>query len=89
MRMNTDPELHSSWPGWANFLHQRGLEGLAAWFLEAASPLAILGAQVINFGEPFLRPVLPVNQLEALVQLLEDPDEGRAFVSYLREKGNG
>jgi hypothetical protein len=87
MKMNTDPEMRSSWPAWVDFLHQRGLEGLAAWFLEAAGPLSILGAQALHFGEPFLSPAIPGKQLEALACLLEDTDEGQAFVSYLREKG--
>ena len=89
MQMNTDPEMRSSWPAWADFLHQRGLEDLAAWFLEAAGPLTILGAQALHFGAPFLRPALPAKQLEALAHLLEETDEGQAFVAYIREKSTG
>jgi hypothetical protein len=87
MHIHTNPEMRSSWPAWADFLRQRGLEGLVAWLLEAAGPLTILGAQALHFGEPFLRPAIPVNQLEELAHLLEETDEGQAFVSYLREKG--
>lgn len=85
-KLNT-PELRSSWPAWAGFLRQRGLVGFAAWLLEAAGPLTILGAQALHFGEPFLRPVLPGDQIQDLAHLLEETEEGQAFVSYLREKG--
>jgi len=87
MQIKTNPEMRSSWPVWADFLRQRGLIGIAAWILEAAGPLTILGAQALHFGEPFLRPALPGRQIQELAKVLEESDEGRAFISYLREKG--
>lgn len=87
MRMNTNPEIRSSWPAWADFLQRRGLTGFASWLLEAAGPFKILGAQVINFGAPFLRSALPDDQLKALSFMLEDGNEGQAFATYLRERG--
>lgn len=87
MQIHTTPEMRSSWPAWAGFLRQRGLVGFAAWLLEAAGPLTILGAQALIFGEPFLRPAIPRDQIQELAYMLERNDEGQAFVSYLREKG--
>jgi len=87
--MQTDPGLkaRASWPQWADFLRQRGWEGLAAWALEAAGPLAILGAQALYLGGPLLRPAVSDTQLTALAGLLEDRDELRDFTAFLREKG--
>jgi hypothetical protein len=87
MQLHTTSEMRSSWPAWAGFLRQRGLVGFTAWFLEAAGPLTILGAQALHFGEPFLRPAIPGIKIQELAYLLEETDEGQAFVSYLREKG--
>ncbi len=87
MQIETTPETRSSWSAWAKFLRQRGIDGLAAWLLEAAGPLTILGAQALHFGEPFLRPALPGGQIQELANLLEETDEGLAFIAYLREKG--
>jgi hypothetical protein len=87
--MQTDPDLkaRATWPQWADFLRQRGLEGLATWALEAAGPLAILGAQALYLSRPLLRPALSDTQLTALAGLLEDRDEMRDFTTFLREKG--
>ncbi len=87
--MHTDPDskARDSWPQWADFLRRRGLEGLAVWALEAAGPLAVLGAQALYLGGPFLRPALPDAQLAALAGLLEDKDELRDFTAFLQEKG--
>jgi hypothetical protein len=87
MQKLTNHEMHTSWPAWADFLHHRRLEGLVAWFLEAAGPFTILGAQAIHFSRSFLTPMIPINQLDELAHLLEDDDEGQAFVTFLREKG--
>jgi hypothetical protein len=86
MHIESNPEMRSSWPAWADFLHRRGLESFAAWVLEAAGPFTILGAQILRFGTPFLRPALPDDQIDALANLLEENEEGLAFVHFLREK---
>jgi demethoxyubiquinone hydroxylase (CLK1/Coq7/Cat5 family) len=68
-----------------NSLRKQGLTELAAWFLEAAGPLNVLGAQVLYLGQPFVSN--PVNdRLRALAHLLEEEDEARAFIAQL--KGN-
>lgn len=87
MQNQTTFEMRSSWPAWAGFLRRLGLVGFATWFLEAAGPFTILGAQALHFGEPFLRPAFSGDQIQELTNLLEESEEGQAFVSYLREKG--
>jgi len=86
--MQTDslPEGRASWPTWAKFLRRRGLESLAAWALEAAGPLTVLGAQALYLGGPLLRPALSNGQINALAGLLEDHSEAQAFAAFLREE---
>ncbi|MBM3150848.1 MAG: hypothetical protein FJZ96_01365 [Chloroflexi bacterium] len=73
------------WPAWAKFLRRYGLENLAAWLLEAGGPLNVLGAQALFLGSPLLQPLLNGDKIDALANLLEDHDEGQAFIEYLRE----
>ena len=86
MQMNPIAGTRSAWPAWADFLRRRGLENMAIFFLEAAGPLAVLGAQVLYIGGPFLRPALTDIQRDALADLLEDHQEALAFTAYLREE---
>jgi hypothetical protein len=86
MQMDPVPHERSAWPGWAESLRRHGLENLVAWLLEAAGPLTVLGAQVLYFGGPLLRPALTDLQREALAGLLEDRDEALAFTAFLREE---
>ncbi|MFH1524464.1 MAG: hypothetical protein ABIF04_05830 [Chloroflexota bacterium] len=76
----------SAWPRWAEFLRSHRLENLAAWVLEAAGPLTVLGAQALYIGGPLLRPAFSDNQRNALANLLEDRDEVQALVAFLREE---
>jgi len=85
-RMNPS-DFRTSWPAWADFLRRLGLENLAAWALEAARPLTVLGAQALYLGAPLLRPAFSNAQVGALAHLLEDDEEMRAFASFLREEG--
>ena len=86
--MQTDSlsEVRASWPGWADFLRRRGLENLAAWVLEAAGPLTVLGAQVLYLGGPLLRPSLSSEFIDAVAGLLENQGEAQAFAAFLREE---
>jgi hypothetical protein len=85
MQMDAITKTRSAWLGWAEFLHRRGLGNLAAFMLEAAGPLTVLGAQVLYFSDPLLRPALTDVQRDALTNLLEDRDEALAFAAFLRE----
>jgi hypothetical protein len=86
MQMDSIAETRSAWPAWAEFLRRRGLENLAAFVLEAAGPLTVLGAQALYFSGPLLHPALTDVQRDALADLLEDRDEALAFAAFLREE---
>ena len=80
-------EARTSWSSLAEPLRRYGLDGTVAWILDALGPLTVLGAQLLHFGEPFLRSSHSSNKLDEIVNLLEEPGESRAFAAYLREKG--
>jgi hypothetical protein len=86
METNSLAPTRLAWPGWSGFLRKYRLEGMAAFVLEAAGQLAILGAQVIHLSSPLLQPLLDQTQPEALSSLLEDRAESLAFAAYLREE---
>jgi hypothetical protein len=72
------------WTQWADSLKKWGMEGFAAWALEAGAPLGLLGAQLIYIGQPLLSPFLPLEQTNTLAGLLEDRTEARAFIDFLK-----
>lgn len=86
MQMPFALHKRSSWPVWAKALRRLGLENLAVWALEASGPLTLLGAQALYIGGPLLRPFLSETRLDDLAALLEDSEEQRAFISFLREE---
>ena len=71
------------WPRWAESWRRYQLNDLIASFLEAGSPLALLGAQAIYFSSGFLKS----DQLTALAETLEEETEARAFASFLAGEG--
>ena len=73
------------WPIWMDALHKKSLNELAAWVLEAAGPLNVLGAQVLYMGQPLV-PSSTGRGLRALASLLEDENETGAFVALLKRK---
>jgi hypothetical protein len=77
---NPNPE----WIRWAESLRRWELQGLAAWLIDAAGPIRIVGAQVLYFSQPFLggRPLLP------LAEMLEDDNQAAAFAAFLQEDTN-
>jgi hypothetical protein len=75
--------MHSSreyWSNWADMLRHYKLDGLASWLLDAGRPLALLSAQALYAGRPFLG-----ETAQALAQTLESDDEASAFASFLDE----
>jgi hypothetical protein len=48
--------------------------------------MTLLGAQAVYVGQPVLKVAIPQGHLDALVNLLEDPTQTRAFITYLREE---
>jgi hypothetical protein len=85
MPIETNVDMRAYWPRWAEFIHNHGLGSLIAWALEAAGPLALLGAQVFHFGSPLLRPAVSGNALDGFITLFENEAERRSFVAFLRE----
>ena len=75
---------HAIWSQWADSLKKWGMEGFAAWALEAGAPLGLLGAQLISIGQPLLSPFLSLEKTSALAGLLEDRTEARAFIDFLK-----
>ena len=73
-------QSRADWITWAETLRRFKLDGLASWFLEAGSPLSILGAQMLYASQPFVGG----KQIEMLAHMLEDEQETQAFVHYLR-----
>lgn len=76
--------LRVYWPEWIDSLRRRGLDGYAAWLLEAGGPLHLIGAQLLYLGQPFVTPQAGEG-LRALAGLLEQEDETRAFADQLRQ----
>jgi hypothetical protein len=73
------------WPVWMDSLRKMGLTDLVIWFLEAAGPLNVVGAQIIYLGQPFI-PASSNQSVRALAHLLEQEDEARAFAAQLKGK---
>lgn len=73
------------WHKWAQQLHKWGISEVTASLLEALGPLTILGAQFVHLGSPILQRTVADHQLKALAELLEEPLQTRAFITYLRE----
>jgi hypothetical protein len=75
--------LRSFWPDWLVTLQKTGLKTWTSWALDAAGPLNVLGAQMIYLAHPLFSD--DDGQMQALAHILEDEDETRAFVTFLRE----
>lgn len=73
-------QSRSDWSKWAESLRRLRLDGLASWFLEAGSPLTLLGAKALYIGQPFIGG----EKIEAIAQMLEKEEETQAFIQYLR-----
>lgn len=74
--LNRSSRAH--WLPCAETLRRYQLDGIVSWLLDAGRPLAILSAQVLYMGQPFLG-----ENAEALARTLESDDEARAFASFL------
>ncbi|MBI4762121.1 MAG: hypothetical protein ACOYYF_11205 [Chloroflexota bacterium] len=73
-------QSRADWLAWAQTLRRFKLDGLALWLLEAGSPLALLGAQMLYA----VQPLLGETQIRSLAQMLENEQETKTFVQYLR-----
>lgn len=66
------------WFEWAETLRRYQADGFVSWLLEAGRPLAILTAQALYLGQPFLGA-----RARALGHLLESDEEAHAFADML------
>ena len=76
-------QSRADWSQWAEILRRFKMDGFASWVLEAGSPLAVIGAQVLYIGQPFIGG----EKVNALAHMLESETEAQSFVRYLREEG--
>jgi hypothetical protein len=73
------------WHQWGERLRRQRLDGLTAWLLEAGRPLALLSAQLLYMGVPFLGP-----RARNLAQLLEKDGEAAGLAEHLlSNRGRG
>ena len=70
------PRAH--WLQWAENLRRYELDGIVSWLLDGGRPLAILFAQALYMGRPFLG-----ETAGELASTLESDDEARAFATFL------
>jgi hypothetical protein len=81
------PKVHQAyWSGWARFLQQKGLAGVAAGLIEALGPFAFVGAQAIYLGQPLFGNPGSGSSLQAMAELLENRTELQDFAAFLREE---
>jgi len=82
--LEVQSSLRGTWRRWGDFLRRRHLEGLAAWMLDAGKPLALVSAQFLYMGRPFLG-----SAAGNLARLLESERETADFVDYLGSARSG
>ena len=76
----------NQWGVWAQQLYRWKLSGFVASLLESAGAFAPLAAQGLYVGQPLLETWVSKPGFKALAEMLEDPDEIKAFATYLREE---
>jgi L-rhamnose mutarotase len=79
-------EDRSHWPSWASVLKKNGVKDLTILLLEGAGPFRILLAQAMYAGLPFFSQSNHLQSWKAFADLLDDPQESKSFVSFLREE---
>ncbi|MCB9135352.1 MAG: hypothetical protein H6636_07990 [Anaerolineales bacterium] len=78
-------EQEQIWQTWAEHLRRWRLGSFAAWFLDSASPVHLVGAQLVYVGQPLLEAFVSQGQVKALATILEQPAQARALAAFLRE----
>ena len=74
------------WKDWADTLHRWGVQEVVATLLETTGPLNFVGAQFVYFSQPIINNFLPEDHINAFADLLENPEETRAFTYLLRNR---
>lgn len=75
----------SFWASWSMFLRRHHLVEPAAVILDSLGPLRLFAAQMIYFTAPIAAGGRQGGEWQALAELLEDPEESRSFITFLRE----
>lgn len=73
------------WRGWSQLLHHWGISLGVASVLDGIGSLSLLAAQLVYLSQPLLSSLVTASSLQALAQLLENPDKKKEFVALLRE----
>jgi len=73
------------WASWSRVLHRWGVSNSVAAVLEGAGSLSLLAAQIVYLSQPLLSGAVSAHSFQALAQVLENPAQKQAFVSFLRE----
>ncbi len=71
-----------TWSKWSDTFSRFHISGLVAWILDAGEPFALVGAQFLYLGQPFIGG----DQIENLAAFLENREEVRAFAAFLRKE---
>lgn len=66
------------WLRWVETLRRYQADGIVSWLLEAGRPMAILTAQLLYWGRPFLG-----EGAQAVGQMLESDEDARLFAVLL------
>lgn len=73
------------WQEWITKIQSWGLASLCATLMDGLSPIALLSAQILYFGQPIINPFLSSRQMNGLIDLLEDPEAYQVFKYELRK----
>jgi hypothetical protein len=73
------------WISWSRVFQRWGISDGVALVLERAGAFSILAAQVLYLSQPLLSGVISTRSLQSLAQMLENPAEKRAFITFIRE----
>ncbi len=82
----SEMEQEQVWQTWAEQLRRWRLGSFAVWLLDSASPVHLIGAQLVYIGQPLFEAFVPHGQVKALATLLEQPAQAQAFAAFLREE---
>lgn len=79
------PNIQENMQHWAQLLKGWGLHQFAAAWLEVAGPLNVVGAQLVYLTQPVLNGFLDDRSLSSLAWMLEEPEQTKTFIQFLRE----
>ena len=78
-------ENQQNWIYWARALQKWGIKDGMSSLLEITGSLGVLLAQIVYLIQPMLAGALPSSSLLAFARVLENPDDRRKFITFLRE----